>query len=184
MARLVYSLGTSLDGFVEDAEGGFGWSAPAEDVHRLANEEVREAQALLYGRRMFEVMEPYWPQVAAEPDGHPEIEADFARAYVATPRIVFSDTLESAPEGVRLVRSADAVAEVTRLKQRPGGPLGIGGPGLAGSLVDLIDEFRLWVNPILVGAGKRYLPDGTVELELLSARTMTGGVLYLRYGRR
>jgi dihydrofolate reductase len=183
VARLVYSLGVSLDGFVEDETGGFGWSAPDAEVHQLANDQAREARALLYGRRMYEIMEPYWPNAVDDPDAGP-IERDFARAYVKTPRIVFSDTLESVGDGCRLVRSADARAEVERLKQEDGGHLDIGGATLAASMADLIDEFRMWVNPVVVGAGKRFFPQQRLDLELLESRTFASGTLWLRYGRR
>jgi dihydrofolate reductase len=182
MARVIYGMGVSLDGFVEDADGDFGWSAPAEDVHRLANQQAREASALVFGRAMYEVMEPFWPQAAQRTD-LPEVEAEFARAYVETPRIVVSDSLESVPDGVRLVRRADAAAEVRRLKEQPGGHVDIGGPTLAAALADLIDEFRMWVNPVIVGAGKRFLPPVRARLTLLEARSMSDGVLYLRYER-
>jgi dihydrofolate reductase len=182
MARVVYGMGVSLDGFVEDAAGNFDWSAPAEDVHRLANEQTREASAFLFGRALFEVMEPFWPEAATRTDLG-EVESEFARAYVETPRIVVSDSLASVPDGVRLIRRDQAEAELLRLKEQDGGHVDIGGPTLAGALVDHIDEFRMWVNPIAVGAGKRFFPDTTVPLSLLDARTMSNGVLYLRYER-
>jgi dihydrofolate reductase len=184
VGKVIYSMGVSLDGYVEDATGNFDWAAPAEDAHRLANEEARQAGAFLFGRRMYEVMEPYWPETAASEEA-PEVEAEFARAYVETPRIVFSDTLDSVAKGVRLVRSSDAVAEVTRLKDEIDGDLGLGGAGLAASLVDLIDEFRLLVNPVIVGGGKPYFPAvrDQLRLELAETRTLSGGVLYLRYVR-
>jgi dihydrofolate reductase len=184
MARLVFSMGASLDGFVEDPNGDIGFSAPAEDVHRLANEEAREAGAFLFGRRLFEVMEPYWPDAVDKTDID-EVEREFAREYVKTPRIVFSDTLESVPEGVRLVRSDQAIAEVTRLKEQPGADLHVGGPTLAASLFDLIDEFRLFVHPVLVGGGKPFFPTGhdPAMLRLVESRPLSHGVLHLRYER-
>ena len=184
MGRVVYSLGTSLDGFVEDERGDFEWSAPPEDVHRLANEAAREASAFLFGRRMYEMMEAHWP-AAAESDDQSEVEAEFARIYVETPRIVFSDSLESVGEGARLVRSADARAEVERLKRDSDGTLEVAGPGLAASLVDLIDEFRPWVAPVIVGAGKRFFPQPPelLKLGLVEARPCSGGFLALRYER-
>ena len=176
-------MGVSLDGFVEDESGDFSWSAPREDVHRIANESAREASAFLFGRRMYEVMEPFWPEAAARSD-LPDVEAEFARAYVETPRIVFSDSLESVAEGVRLVRSEDAREEVLRLKDESEGQLEIGGPTLAASVLDLVDEFRMWVNPVLVGRGKPFAPvSERVELRLIESRTCEGGVLYLRYER-
>lgn len=184
MGDLIYSLGMSLDGYVEDAAGGFAFAGPNEEIHRLANEETREAAALLYGRRLYEIMEGYWPAVAQQQD-QPEIEAEFAAAYVQTPRVVFSDTLESVAEGCRLVRSSDAIAEVQRLKQENEGPLGLGGATLAASLIDLIDEFRIWVNPVAVGGGKPFFPAGReqLDLRLVEQRAFDNGALYLRYRR-
>ncbi|WP_210495377.1 dihydrofolate reductase family protein [Patulibacter sp. SYSU D01012] len=181
MATLVYSLGVSLDGFVEDETGAFDWSAPDAEVHRLANAQAQAAQAFLFGRRMYETMEPYWPGAV---DAEEPIEREFARAYVARPRIVFSDTLDEVGAGCRLVRSADARAEIARLKRQPGGHLDLGGATLAASVVDLIDEFRMWVVPVVVGAGKRYLPPQRLDLRLLESRTFASGTLWLRYGRR
>lgn len=183
MARLVYSLGVSLDGYIEDPDGSIAFSAPGDDMHRLANEQARAAQAFLYGRRMFELMEPFWTDAARRQDELPDVEAEFARAYVETPRIVFSDTLERAPEGTRLVRSADARAEVERLKAQPGGHLEVGGAGLAASLFDLVDEVAMWISPVVVGGGKRFFPEARVELALAEARPLDGGALYVRYTR-
>ena len=183
MGTLIYFMGVSLDGFVEDATGDFGWSEPHEDVYRIANESTREAAAFLFGRRMYEAMEPFWPDAAAR-DDLPEIEAEFAQAYVETPRIVVSDSLESVPDGVRLIRRADARDEVLRLKEELDGPVQIGGPTVAAPLLDLVDEFRMWLNPVFVGAGKPFLPAAEqVRLRLIESRTCEGGVLYLRYER-
>jgi dihydrofolate reductase len=183
MGKILYSMNVSLDGYVEDPNGSIAFSAPDEDVHRMANEQVRQASALLFGRRLYEVMEEPWT-TAANRDDLPEVEAEFAQAYVKTPRIVFSDTVESVPEGVRLVRSRDAVVEVTRLKQRTEGDLDLGGPSLAASLLDLIDEFRLYVMPVVVGGGKPFFPAGTkLHLRLAEHRAFASGAMYLRYER-
>jgi dihydrofolate reductase len=185
MGRLVFGwMGVSLDGFVEDETGDFGWGAPHEDVHRMANEWVRELSAMVVGRRMYETMEPYWPDAAKQTD-LPEVEAEFARVYMETPRVVISDSLESVGEGVRLVRRADARAEVERLKQESDGPIEIGGPTLAASLLDLIDEFRMWVNPVFLGSGKPFFPaaGGRLDLRLAESRLCEGGVLAVRYQR-
>jgi len=127
VAKVVYAMNLSLDGFIKDADGGFDWSVPREDLHRLANEQVRGAAALLYGRRLYETMEAFWT-TAEQQGGLSPVELEFARAYVATPRIVFSDTLERVGEGARLVRSRDAVVEViTRL---PRG-ISVGAPSIS-----------------------------------------------------
>jgi dihydrofolate reductase len=183
MGKVLYSMSVSLDGYIEDANGSIDFSAPGEDVHRHANELARQSAAFLFGRRLYEVMEEFWTTAARRND-LPEVEAEFARLYVQTPRIVFSDTLESVAEGVRLVRSKDAVAEVTRLKRETDGELDLGGPGLASSLVDLIDEFRLVVVPVVVGGGKSYFPPGKqLNLRLAEHRTFESGAVYLRYER-
>lgn len=184
MGRIVYSLGCSVDGFVEDPSGSFDWSAPPDDLHRVANESARNASAFLFGRRIFELMEGHWP-AAAERGGDTEVEDEFAKAYVETPRIVFSDSLEGVPDGVRLVRSADARSAVEELKAESEGHLELAGPTLAASMLDLIDEFRPWVAPVLVGSGKRFFPEApeTLRLKLIEAQPYSDGYLALRYER-
>jgi dihydrofolate reductase len=183
MGKLFYSMIVSLDGYIEDPNGGIEFSAPDDDLHRMANEQAREASAFLFGRRLYEVMEEPWT-TAASRDDLPEVEAEFARIYLETPRIVFSDSLESVAEGVQLVRSRDAVARVTRLKQETEGHLDLGGAGLAASLLDLIDEFRLYVMPVVVGGGKPYFAEGRkLRLRLAEHRAFASGTMYLRYER-
>jgi dihydrofolate reductase len=181
MGTLSYAMSISLDGYIEDVTGSIAFSEPDEEVHRFANQQTRETAAFLFGRGLYEVMEEFWtaPERA---DGH-EVEAEFAREYAATPRIVFSDTLESVPPGCRLVRRADAIDEVVRLKKTDG-DLAVGGAGLAASLLDLIDEFRPSVVPAFTGGGQPYFPLGAdLRLRLIEQRTFTGGTVYLRYER-
>ena len=182
MGTLTYSLSTSLDGYVEDAAGGIGFSEPDEEVHRFANEQTRDVSAFLFGRGLYDVMEEFWSS-PVRADGH-EVEAEFAREYVATPRVVFSDSLESVAPGCRLVRRAEARDEVVRLKEETDGELSVGGPGLAASLLDLIDEFRLTVVPAFLGGGKSYVPLGAdLRLRLLEQRVFRSGTVYLSYAR-
>ena len=185
MAKLTYQMGTSLDGYVEDASGSIEWGAPHEDVHRIANENAREASAFLFGRRVYEMMEPYWPDLARDPGDASEVEVEFAHAYMETPRYVFSDSLESVGEGVTLLPRAQARAEIERLKRETDGILEVAGPTLAASVLDLIDEFSTWMNPIALGGGKPFFPPGAehLRLRLVENRTCEGGVLYLRYER-
>ena len=183
IAKLVYSFITSLDGYVEDPHGSFEFAAPDPEMHRVANEQALAASAFLFGRGLFEVMEEPWT-AAAKRDDLPPVEAEFARAYVATPRYVFSDTLERAPEGAQLVRRAEARAVVERLKRESEGELNIGGAGLATSLIDLIDEFRLFVVPVAVGGGKPFFPAGSrLQLRLIEQLKFASGALHLQYER-
>ena len=182
MGTLGYAMSISLDGYVEDVTGGIAFSEPDEEVHRFANQQTRETAAFLFGRGLYDVMEEFW--TAPERADGGEVEAEFAREYAATPRIVFSDSLASVAPGCRLVRRADAVDEVVRLKEETDGDLAVGGAGLAASLLDLIDEFRPMVVPALLGGGKPYVPLGAdLRLRLVEQRTFRGGTVYLRYAR-
>jgi dihydrofolate reductase len=183
MGKVFYLMNVSLDGYVEDVNGSIEFTSPAADVFSLATEHARLASAFLFGRRLYEVMEEPWTAAALQ-DDLPSLEMEFAQLYLKTPRIVFSDTLESVPDGLRLVRSKDAVAEVRRLKEETKGYLQLGGPGLAASLVDLIDEFRLFVAPVVLGGGKPFFPTGKrLSLRMAEHRALDSGVVYLRYER-
>lgn len=180
MGTLHYGMHISLDGYVEDSSGGFEWGMPSEEMHRASNQQVADAAALLFGRRMYETMEEFWtdPERA---DGD-QVEVEFARAYVATPRIVFSDSLTTVTDGCRLVRSADAEAEVRRLKEETDGVLLANGPGLIASLADLVDVVDPTVGPVAVGGGKSFVPLGVSwNLTLVEHRAFGSGWVYLRY---
>ena len=184
MGDLIYSMGVSLDGFVEDAKGSFDWSEPDDDIHRLANQQARSASAFVYGRRMFEIMDEYWMQAARE-EGHPPIEAEFAEAYAATPRYVVSDTMTEASNGATLVPRGEARSLVERLKRESTSHIGIAGPEFAASMIDLIDEFCMWVSPVAVGGGKPFFPTGKrLDLELVECTHFPSGTLWQRYRRR
>jgi dihydrofolate reductase len=181
--RLVYSMGVSLDGYIAGPGGGIEWSAPSEELHRFHNEQSREVGVHLLGRRLYETM-TYW-ETAEERPGSPEHE--FARIWRRTPKVVFSRTLESV-EGNSRLAEANVAEEVARLKARPGRDLAVGGAGLASTLIelDLIDEYRLFVNPVILGAGTRYFPplERRIDLRLIDTRTFRPRVVYLRYGRQ
>ena len=184
MRKVIYLMSLSLDGFVEGPDGRFGWSQPDEEVHRFYNEQARGMGAFLYGRRMYETMAGW--RTMDENQSLPEYVLEFARVWKEKSKIVFSTTLQSVGENCLLVRG-DIAAELGRLRHQPGGDLGVGGPGLASALarLDLIDEYRLVVYPIIVGGGKPYFPslNDSVRLRLLEARTFHSGAEYLRYQR-
>jgi dihydrofolate reductase len=181
MAILTYGMHISLDGYIEDSAGSIGFGTPDEEMHTLANQQARDTAAFLFGRRLYDVMEEFWtsPERA---DGDP-VEAEFAEIYAETPRIVFSDSLESVPEGCRLVRRADTVDEITRLKRDLDGILSVGGAELAASVVDLIDEVNPWILPVVLGGGTPFYPVGTrLDLALVEHRSyQPSGWAYTRY---
>jgi dihydrofolate reductase len=183
MRKVIYSMGVSLDGFIAGPDGEIDWSAPDEELHRFHNQQTRETGAHLLGRRLYEVM-TYW-ETAEENPSLPEHELEFARIWKDLPKIVFSKTLEKVEGNARLVR--DGVAEeVAKLKEQPGRDLAVGGAGLASSLIKLglVDEYRLFVSPVVLGGGTPYFPplDERIDLELVETRTFGSRVVYLRYG--
>ena len=174
----------SLDGFIAGPGGEIDWAAPDEELHRFHNEQTREVGAHFCGRRLYETM-VYW-ETADENPSASEIELEFARIWKALPKIVFSTTLTAVEGNTRL--ATDGVAEeVARLKQEAGKDLAVGGAGLAASLTQLglIDEYRLFVSPVVLGGGTPYFPalDERIALELVETRTFGSRVVYLRYRR-
>jgi dihydrofolate reductase len=184
MRNLVYTMGVSLDGFIAGPEGEIDWSAPDEELHRFHNLQAQEFGAHLCGRRLYEVM-LYWEAADRNPS-ITDYELEFARIWQALPKIVFSTTLEEVEGNARLVKGG-AAEEVARLKSEPGEDLSVGGAGLAAGLakLGLIDEYRLFVNPVVLGGGTPYFPafDERIELELAETKTFGSRVVYLRYRR-
>jgi len=181
-ARLTYSALASLDGFVEDERGTFDWAAPDEEVHAFVNELERPIATHLYGRRMYETM-VFWETMD---DEHP-VMRDYAQIWRGAEKVVYSRSLETVSSArTRIEREFDPGA-VRQLKETAAGDLGIGGPELAAEAIraGLVDEFHLFLAPVLVGGGKRALPDGVrLDLELLDERRFRGGFVYLRYRPR
>lgn len=185
MRKLVYSMTVSLDGFIAGPGGDIGWSAPDEELLRFHVQQTRDTSAELMGRGLYETM-LVWETAETAPSG--PLELEFAQIWKAIPKVVFSTTLEQVAGNARLARD-DVAAEVARLKDQPGeGVVGVGGAGLAATLIklDLIDEYRLFVIPVVLGGGTPYFPpvDRTIGLELLETRTFGSRVVHLRYRRR
>jgi dihydrofolate reductase len=182
MRKLIYSMGVSLDGFIAGPDGEIDWSVPDDELFRFHTEQVRELGGHLLGRRLYETM-VYW-ETAEEQLSLPEPEREFARIWKELPKVVFSRTLEAVVGNTRLVRDGTA-EEVARLKEEPGKDLGVGGAGLAAGLMELglIDEYRLFVSPVVLGAGTPYFPslDDRIKLELVETRTFGSRVVYVRY---
>ena len=185
MGRLIYTANLSLDGYNEDMDGNFDWTAPDDEYFRFISNLVRPAGTYLYGRRMYETM-MVWetdPNLAAESP----LSRDFAEIWQAANKIVYSRTLETvSTRKTQLERRLDPEA-VRELKEAVEQDILIGGPELAVHAFrsGLIDECHLFLMPIVVGGGKRSLPDNVrLELELVDERRFGSGVVFLRYRTR
>jgi dihydrofolate reductase len=180
MAKLIYSAISSLDGYVADADGKFDWAEPDEEVHRFANDLERPVGTHLYGRRMYDVM-VYWETAGA---GQPAFIKDFAEIWRAADKIVYSKTLETVSSAkTRIEREFDPEA-VRQLKESTERDLTVGGPELAAHAIEagLVDEYHLFLAPVVVGGGKPSLPDDVrVQLELLDERRFGNGTVHLHY---
>jgi len=185
MRKLIYTAITSLDLFIEDASGKFDWAAPDEEVHAFVNDLERSAGTYLYGRRMYETM-VYWESPPGL-DEQPAAVREFAEIWKAADKIVYSKTLQAvASARTRIEREFDPEA-IRRLKASATSDLAVGGAELAARAVEagLIDEYHLFLVPVLVGTGKRALTVARIqELELLEERRFRNGTVYLRYRTR
>lgn len=180
---LIYATNCSLDGFIEDADGDFGWSEPDEELHQFFNDLLRPIGTQLYGRKLYETM-AVWetdPSLAADSP----VMADFAAVWQDSDKVVYSRTLEAPVTArTRIERSIDPAA-IERLKASSAADLAIGGAEVAGQAIraGLVDEIHLVVHPVVVGAGKPALPsDVRLDLELVEQRTFAAlGIVSLRY---
>ncbi|MDQ4138627.1 MAG: dihydrofolate reductase family protein [Actinomycetota bacterium] len=182
MGRLIYTGLVSLDGYLSDADGGFDWAMPDAEVHAAVNDLELPVGTYLYGRRMYEVMR-YWETEPSAADAHPA-ELEYAALWRKADKVVFSGTLDAATTArTRLERRFDPEL-VRELKRSTHWDLSIGGAGIASAALrsGLVDELGMFVSPVLVGGGTRFLPDGVrLDLDLLEERRFGNGVVLLRY---
>ena len=180
---LIYSMSVSVDGFIADREGAFSWSVPDEDQFRFHVTQTRELGGFLLGRRLYETM-LVWETDPSLRDS--ELDAEFADAWCAIPKIVFSRTLDRVQGNARLA-AASVADEVAAALDATSKDVGIGGAGLAAAAIelDLVDELRILRHPVVVGGGTPLLPPVTeaVALDLIESRTFASRVIYERYGR-
>ena len=185
MRKLIYLMNTSLDGYVEDANGGLDWATTDEELHQFFNDQEQELEVSLYGRRLYEGMYPHWSTADQNPD-LPALEREYARIWNAIPRIVFSRTLDHVGVNATLMRDS-LIEQTTKLKSQPGRWMNVGGATLAARLIKagLVDEFRLVIHPVILGGGKPYFPnlEAPTHLTLLETRHFSNGAMYLRYAR-
>jgi dihydrofolate reductase len=180
---LIYSMSVSVDGFITDRHGAFGWTAPSEEQFRFHLAQVRELGGYLCGRRLYETMLP-WETDPSMRDN--ELGAAFADVWCALPKVVFSRTLDGVQGNARLAE-ASVAEEAAAALDATDKDVSIGGAGLAGAAIELglVDELRMFRNPVVVGGGTPYLPPvaGDVSLELIENRTFASRVIYERYRR-
>jgi dihydrofolate reductase len=185
MAKLIYSAITSLDGYIADEDGNFDWAVPDEEVHAFINDLERPVGTYLYGRRMYETMLG-WETDPALADHSPPMR-DFAQIWQAADKIVYSKTLEAVSTSrTRIERDFDPEA-VRQMKSLAGRDLSMGGSDLAAQAIKagLVDEWHLFVVPIVVGGGKQSLPNNVrLKLELLDERRFGNGMVHLHYRTR
>ena len=182
MPKLIYQALASLDEYVEDAAGNFDWAAPDAEVHAFVNDLERPIGTYLYGRRMYETMVS-WETVSTGTD-QSSVTRDFAEIWQAAEKIVYSRTLETVSSARTRIEPDFDPDAVRRLKEVSTADITIGGAELAGQALawGLVDECHLFLGPVVVGAGKRALPDNVrVQLQLLDERRFNNGVVYLRY---
>jgi dihydrofolate reductase len=183
MHAVTYSMGASLDGYIVGPDGGFDWSAPDEEVFRAHIDEIRGVGVHLMGRRLYETM-LYW-EAADQNPSLDDAEREWAALWNPLPKVVFSRTL-SAVEGNARLASGGLADEIERLRAEPGdGEIAIGGATLAAeaAALDLIDEYRVLLYPVLIGGGISYFPQGErrVDLELMGTRAFRSKVVRLCY---
>jgi dihydrofolate reductase len=185
MRKLIYGMMVSLDGFIETPNKEIDWILIDEELHKYVNDQQSAVDTYLYGRRMYELMADFWPTADEDPSA-PDFIVEFARIWRRMPKVVFSKTLDRVDWNARLVRD-DIAGEVIRLKQQPGKDLEVGGADLASAVMrlGLIDEVWLYVQPVILGGGRRMLPalEERIHLRLLETRTFRSGVVLLRYER-
>jgi dihydrofolate reductase len=179
-------MSVSLDGFIESANGDLNWTLVDQELHQHFNDLERATDIFLYGRRLYETMAAFWP-TADEDSAAPPYVIEYARIWKSKPKIVFSRTLDEVGWNSRLIRD-NIAAEVKRLKEQPGLIMSVGGAGLAATFMQLglIDEYRLYVAPTILGGGKPMFPlsRDKIDLQLAETQTFSSGVVLLRYNRQ
>lgn len=186
MRKVIYAMLVSIDGFIETANGDLSWSFPDAELHRHLNELESTIDTCFYGRRLYETMAAYWPTADENPSA-PDFEIEYARIWKEQKKIVVSNSLTQVGWNSLLFRG-DVAEEVNRLKAQPGKDISVGGANLASTFIQLglIDEYRLYVHPVILGGGKPMFPQSQdkVGLELAETQTFGSGVVLLRFTKK
>ncbi|CAH0257079.1 MULTISPECIES: dihydrofolate reductase family protein [unclassified Arthrobacter] len=183
MRKIIMVMQVSLDGFFEGLDRDISWHMVDEELHRHMNEKLAPMGAFLEGRVTYELMEGFWPTADQDPDVSP-VMADFAQIWRNLPKLVYSRTLTTAGRNAAVIREVVA-EEVLALKSQPGGDMALGGAELADTFrrLGLIDEYWVYVHPVLIGRGRPMFKDADsrAQLRLLETHTFGNGVALLRY---
>jgi dihydrofolate reductase len=182
MRRIIVALSVSLDGYFEGPGGDLSWHRVDDELHRHFNDELRGMSAFLDGRRNYELMASFWPTADQDPASTAPVR-EFAAIWRDMPKLVYSRTLERVDWNSTLVREV-VPEEVRALKEQPGGDMALGGAELAAAFARhcLVDEWRLYVNPVVLGAGRPLFPAGSrLDLDLVTERRFGNGVVQLSY---
>lgn len=186
MRRVIYTMSVSVDGFVEAADGDIGWSTPDPELQRHFIDRESAIDTHLYGRRVYETMVAYWPTADEDPSASP-FDVEYARIWKERRKLVFSRTLRRVEGHCQLFRG-DIAEEIHRLKAQPGKDMFVGGPDLAATFMKLglIDEYWLYVNPVVLGSGKPMFPhrDERIDLQLIETRGFPSGVVLLKLANK
>jgi dihydrofolate reductase len=186
MGKVIFLMNVSLDGYIETPDHSLDWTIIDDELHTWFNERLRSTEVSVYGRRLFEVMNAYWPTADSDPTATgPMLE--FGRIWNAKPKVVVSRSMHEAPPGWRLT-SGDPDTILEELRRDFSGDLEIGGPTLAADFIrrGLVDEYQLVVHPVILGGGKPFFPalERPAGLRLLETRTFSSGVVYLGFAAR
>lgn len=181
MRKIVYAQLVSLDGFIEDSDGKIDWTKPSDELHWHFNELEKNVDINFYGRRVSQAMD-YWLTADQNPDA-PDVEIDYAKAWQKNERIVFSKTLDKVRGNASIRHEVDP-DEIRKLKNQPGNLLTVGGAGLASTFIKygLVDEFRVYIHPVVLGGGKPMFPiQQKLNLKFIESQTFSGGIIMLKY---
>ena len=185
MAKLIYGINVTIDGCCEHTHG-----VPNDEVHKYFAELTRDAGALLYGRKTYELMVPFWPDYARDHPGQSDAISDFAAAFVSVPKIVVcSRSLPAVDNGKTTIIRSDLKEQVLKLKQEQNGPILTGGVDIPGQLIKLglVDEMHLVVHPVIAGAGRRVAEDinlpGDMPMTLVASKVFASGHVAMVYAK-
>ena len=186
MGKVTFLMNVSLDGYIETPDHSLDWATVDDELHAWFNERLRATEASVYGRRLFEVMNSYWPTSESDPTATETMLA-FGRIWRAKPKVVVSSSMEAAPPGWRLMRG-DPAAMLAELRRDFSGDIEIGGPTLAAGFIrlGLVDEYQLVIHPVILGGGRPFFPEleRPIGLQLVATHTFASGAVYLGFAAR